>query len=116
MVKNKKIAEVVIKPSTRGASKHMAIFKNGEGIKIKTIHFGAKGYRDNTLINKKGGEFYIEDEDKRNKVKSLYISRHKSSENWEAPDNAGSLSRWILWDKPTFKEGVDAYKKRFNLK
>lgn len=116
MVKNKKLSSVEIKPSTRAASKYMAIFKNGEGVKVKTIHFGAKGYRDNTLTSNKSSEFYIADEDKRNKVKTLYINRHKTSENWEEPDNAGSLSRWILWDKPTFKEGVEAYKKRFNLK
>jgi len=26
------------------------------------------------------------------------------------------LARWILWNKPTIKESIKDYKKRFNLK
>ena len=29
---------------------------------------------------------------------------------------AGSLSRYILWNKPTLKGSISDYRKRFNLK
>ena len=32
------------------------------------------------------------------------------------PYTAGSLSRWILWNKTSFNESVKDYKKRFGLK
>jgi len=116
MVKDKNIVSVDIVPSTRKDKKFMGIFKNKENKNIKKVHFGASGYRDNTLINNKNSEFYIKDADKRNEVKTLYINRHKKRENWEVPDNSGSLSRWILWNKPTLNESIEDYKKKFKLK
>tara|TARA_R100000773_G_scaffold43623_1_gene42486 strand:- start:1758 stop:2108 length:351 start_codon:yes stop_codon:yes gene_type:complete len=116
MVKDKDIKFVDIQPSTRKDKKFMAIFKNKDKIKIKTVHFGAKSYRDNTLISDKNSPFYIEDEDKRKKVRSLYIDRHKKREDWDSPDNSGSLSRWILWEKPKLNDSIAFYKKKFNLK
>lgn len=116
MAKDKSIFSVEIVPSTRKQSKFMGIFKNKDNKKIKSIHFGAKGYRDYTLINDKNSDFYIEDEDKRNSVRSLYIDRHKKRENWAEADNAGSLSRWILWNKPTLQASITDYKNKFNLK
>ena len=117
MVKDKSIHSVEIEPSSRKQNKYMGIFKNKDNIKIKTIHFGAKGYRDYTLINNKKSPFYIEDADKREMVRTLYIKRHDTPrENWAAPDNAGSMSRWILWEEPTLESAIIKYKKRFNLK
>ena len=117
MVKDKSIYSVEIKPSTRQQNKYMGIFKNRDNIKIKTVHFGGRGYRDNTLINNKNSEFYIKDADKRDKVKESYISRHNTPrENWAEADNAGSMSRWILWEEPTLQGAIIKYKKRFNLK
>jgi len=117
MAKDKTLYSVEILPSTRKQNKYMGIFKNKDNKKIKTIHFGAKGYRDYTLINNKKSDFYIEDADKRDKVKSLYITRHDTPrENWAIPDNSGSMSRWILWSEPTLESAIIKYKKRFNLK
>lgn len=117
MKKDMTIFSVDIKPSTRKANKYMGIFKNKDKKKIKTVHFGSKGYRDYTLISNKNSDFYIPDVDRRNKVRSLYITRHNTPrENWAVPDNAGSMSRWILWEEPTFKSAVIKYKERFNLK
>lgn len=117
MVKDKSIYSVEIMPSTRKQNKFMGIFKNKDNIKIKTVHFGAKSYRDYTRVSDKNSPFYIEDEDKRNKVKSLYLKRHNTPrENWSVPDNAGSMSRWILWNEPTLESAIINYKKRFNLK
>ena len=53
MLKDKNIYSVFIQPSTRKINKYMVIFYNKDKKKIKTIHFGAKGYRDFTLINNK---------------------------------------------------------------
>jgi hypothetical protein len=36
-------------------------------------------------------------------------------ENWNKPDTRGALARWVLWNKPTLKESIDDFKKRFNL-
>tara|TARA_Y100001963_G_scaffold154080_1_gene242125 strand:+ start:49 stop:399 length:351 start_codon:yes stop_codon:yes gene_type:complete len=116
MLKDKNIYSVFIQPSTRKINKYMVIFYNKDKKKIKTIHFGAKGYRDFTLINNKNSEFYIDDAEKREEVKKLYIVRHQRRENWALPDNAGSLSRWVLWNKPDINNSFLDYKKRFNLK
>ena len=68
----------------------------------KTIHFGSK--RGSTFIDHK-------DEAK----KKAYLARHRVNENWDDPMTAGALSRWILWNKKTFTESVNDFKKRFNL-
>lgn len=47
--------------------------------------------------------------------KDRYIARHKSRENFNKPDTAGALSRWVLWNKPSLKASIADYKRRFNL-
>ena len=48
--------------------------------------------------------------------KQRYIRRHTGKgENWGQPDTPGALSRWILWNKPSFKDSVADYRRRFNL-
>ena len=47
--------------------------------------------------------------------RKTYMNRHKKNENWNNPTSAGALSRWILWNKPTYTESVQNYKKKFNL-
>ena len=56
---------------------------------------------------------YTKTRDKEQRLK--YLARHRRRENWNKPDTAGALSRWILWEKPTRREAIQAYKKRFNL-
>jgi len=96
------LISVKITESNRKDKKLKAVFKDKEG-KIKTIHFGAKGYEDYT----------IHKDDKR---KERYISRHQKNEDWTKPDTAGSLSRFILWNKKTLKNSINDYVKRFKLK
>ena len=88
---------VNIKPSTRKDKKLMAIFEDG----TKT-HFGAKGMSD----------FTIHGDDDR---KQRYLNRHMKNENWNDYKSAGSLSRWILWNKPTITASIADYKRRFKL-
>ena len=94
-----------IKKSPKKDKKYVATFsRNG---RIKKTHFGAKGYQNYGGVGK---ERHLSEERKKR-----YIKRHKGKENWNDPTTAGSLSRWVLWDKKSFREGVKAYKKRFNL-
>jgi hypothetical protein len=94
---------VIIKPSTTKSKKLTAIFYDEKKKKIKTTHFGQKGFSDFTIHK-----------DKERKEK--YLKRHQKRENWDAYMTAGSLSRWILWGKPTLKESISDYKRRFKLK
>ena len=50
------------------------------------------------------------------KRKSAYLARHKANENWNDYDTAGSLSRWILWNKTSLTASIANYKSKFNLK
>jgi hypothetical protein len=48
--------------------------------------------------------------------RGLYLKRHSGmGEHWNKPDTPGALSRWILWNKPSFRASVKDFKKRFKL-
>lgn len=48
--------------------------------------------------------------------KNRYLQRHRGMhEDWNDPTTAGALSRWILWNKPSFKASVADYKRRFKV-
>ena len=94
--------KVIIKKSTNAKKKYMAIFYDGEK-KVKTTHFGAKNF----------SHFPIHKDEER---KKRYLDRHRKNENWNDKFSAGSLSRWVLWNKPSIKASIADYKKRFNLK
>ena len=71
--------------------------------KEKIVAFGAKGYSDFT-------------KHKNVTRKARYIKRHSGmGEHWSKPDTPGALSRWILWNKPSFRDSVRDFKQRFNL-
>lgn len=92
-----------IKPSTREGKKYMALFYLPDSKRMKRVHFGAEGMKDYTLHSP-------EDREER---KQAYLERHKKREDWTIPDTAGSLSRWILWNKPTLRASIKDYKRRF---
>ena len=94
---------VKINKSNSKTKKYTATFYNKEKKKLKTISFGAKGYEDYTIHKDK-------------KRKELYIYRHIVKEDWTKPMSAGTLSRYILWNKPSLEESIKDYKKMFNLK
>ncbi len=93
---------VSIKPSTSSGKKMMAVFYDTAKKKVKTTHFGASGYEDYTTH----GDL---------QRKQNYLSRH-SNENWNDYMTAGSLSRYLLWNKPTIKASIDDYMRKFKLK
>jgi hypothetical protein len=92
-----------IKPSTNKDKKLMATFDNG-----RTIHFGSKGMMDYT-------KYYPKDPTLAKQKKESYLARHRVNEDWNDVTSAGSLSRWILWNKPTIEASVKDFKNRFNL-
>ena len=89
-----------ITPSKIKNKKYTAFFISKN--KIKKIHFGGKGYSDYTIH-------------KNPQRKKLYLSRHRKNENWKDPMSPGALSRWVLWNLPSFKKSVEDYKRRFKL-
>ena len=118
--------ELIIKLSDRPDKRYMAVFydrgsrhsrtpttKNEEvkEKKVKTQHFGYALTDDRGI--KKYGSTYIDH--KNDTLKDNYIARHKVNENFEDFMSAGSLSRYILWNKRTFRESLADYKKRFKL-
>ena len=105
---------VKIISSGRRGKKYLAIFKRDDGSE-KKVHFGAKGMRDYTRISDRKSSFYIKDKEEREKVKSAYIARHKKREPWTSPDNAGTLSKYILWNLPTMAASIKMFKKRFGV-
>ena len=83
--------------------KYKAIFYNKDRSKVKTTHFGAKGMNDYT----------IHKDDER---KERYLARHKVNEDWNDYTSAGSLSRYLLWNKPSLSASFNDYLKKFKLK
>jgi hypothetical protein len=94
---------ITLKKSTRSDKKYMVIIHLDKS--KKTVHFGAKDYSD-----------YTKHKDPERKER--YITRHKKTENWNKSgiNSAGFWSRWILWNKPTFKGSITDTEKRFNIK
>ncbi len=70
--------------------------------KEKKVSFGQKGASDFTKH---------QNTDRKN----LYLNRHKKRENWNDPVSRGTLSRYILWNKPSIQKSTQDFKKRFNL-
>jgi len=90
-----------VRRSHKKEKKWDAVFeKNG---REKVVPFGQKGYSDYTKHKNKTR-------------KQRYLKRHAGmGEHWTQPDTPGALSKWILWNKPSFKASVNDFKKRFNL-
>lgn len=84
--------------SKRKDKKFVAVFRNP----TRTINFGSPDYED-----------YTTHHDPRRKL--LYILRHFKNENWDNPLTAGTLSRYVLWNKPDLEESLDDYIQRFGI-
>ena len=91
-----------IKRSHNPEKKWDAVFVKPDGKQI-VQPFGQRGYSDYT-------------KHKNLTRKKRYIARHsRIHEDWNDPTTAGALSRWILWNKPSFKSSVADYKRRFKV-
>lgn len=95
---------VQLSKSNQEGKKYKAVFYKDENRqKIKTTHFGASGMSDYTKHK---------DEDR----KQAYLARHKKNEQWNDYMSAGSLSRHLLWNKPSLSASYNDYVKKFGLK
>lgn len=92
-----------IRPSRDKKHKMEAVFEK-DGKELIT-RFGAVGYKDYTMYSA----------DERDAKKKAYIARHAMNEDWTDPTKAGTLSRYILWNKPTISSSVEDFIKRFKL-
>ena len=92
---------IKISPAIVKNKRYTAYFLLDSG-KIKKIHFGSDKHENFTIHG---------DEDR----KASYLKRHAKNENWDDPMTAGSLSRWILWNKPTLHSSIKDFKKRFGI-
>ena len=99
---------ISIKTSDRKEKRYVATFCLCKGESCckdndkKKVHFGFKG-----------GSTFIDHNDE--KKKDAYIARHKVNENWNDPTTAGSLARYILWNKKTLSASIADFKQKFNL-
>ncbi len=101
-MKTRKLRLKTIRKSHKREKKFDAVFEFPDG-HTKTTPFGARGMSD-----------YTKHKDVTRRAR--YLKRHAGmGEDWKDPTTAGALSRWILWNKPTFKASLSDYKKRFNL-
>lgn len=85
-----------------GAKKYKMVFYDTARKKVKTVSFGATGYEDFTTH----GDI---------QRKMNYIQRHSAREDFNNPMTAGSLSRWILWDKTTLSASYTSYRNKFGF-
>ncbi len=95
-----------ITTSTRRDKKLVATFAGPTG--TKTVHFGGAGCQDYTTYS-------ALDIALARKKRMQYIARHGATEDWTDPTTAGTLSRFILWEKPTLTSAIAAYKRRFGV-
>jgi len=100
-------------PSDVKGKKYSAYFLL-DNKKEKKVNFGAKTYRDYTLMSSKSSKFYEKDKKKRDAVKASYRSRH-AKDPINSPMTAGSLSYWVLWNKPTLGGSIAHFKNKFKL-
>jgi len=94
---------VKLSKSNIDGKKYTAIFYDDDRKKVKTTHFGSAGMSDYT-------------KHKDDERKQRYLDRHRVNENWNNYMTPGSLSRFILWNKPTINASYNDYLKKFNLK
>lgn len=80
--------------------KYKMVFYDAMRKKIKSVQFGAVGYDDYTITN-----------DIQQKMN--YITRHKNNEDWNDPMTAGSLSRYLLWNKTSLSASYKDFRNKF---
>ena len=101
-MKTRRLRLTSIRRSHNPAKKWDATFTYPDG-HTKTTPFGARGMSDFT-------------KHKDTARRQRYLTRHRGMhEDWTDPTTAGALSRWILWNKPTFKASLADYRRRFKV-
>lgn len=99
-MQHNKMELIEIGKSPRATKRLVATFKNGN--RIIKVHFGQQG-----------SSTFLEHRDILKKEN--YIARHQVNEDWDNPIKAGTLARYILWNKPTLQSSIADFKARFGL-
>lgn len=94
---------VTVRRSDRPTKKLVAIFEPR-----RVVHFGARGYGDFTTYSRQGRAIA-------RAKRAQYVARHGAAEAWTDPARPATLSRYILWEKPTVREAVAAFRRRFRV-
>jgi len=77
-------------------------------------YFGSSSYRDYIRMNDKKSEFYEPDFKTRERIKYAYHRRHAKEKGGR--HTPSSMSKLILWNKPTLAESIKSYEKKFSVK
>jgi hypothetical protein len=93
---------ISLKPAKDGKHKYQIKLQQLPSGQMHKVKFGALHYDDFTKSQNV-------------KKKEDYIARHRVRENWDDPLKPGTLSRFLLWHKPTLKESLEDYLRRFNI-
>lgn len=79
--------------------------------RVKNRRGGYTTHRKGVFFGQRGASDFTKHRDPAKKA--AYIKRHRKNEDWKNPMARGTLSRYILWNKPTLEESIRDYKKRF---
>ena len=87
--------------ASNGKNKYTAVFYDAMRKRIKTTSFGDINYQS-----------YPDHQDLQRKQN--YLSRH-ANEDWTDPQKAGTLSKFLLWNRTTLSASYKDYRQRFKL-
>lgn len=93
-----------IEPSRQERKKLRAVWDDGT-----TTNFGGRGCRDYTTYCAEGPVELARAK------RRAYIARHGAAEKWRDPAAPATLSRYLLWEKPTLRGALAAYRTRFGV-
>ena len=93
-----------IEPSPQKRKKLRAVFDNGAA-----VHFGGRGCSDFTTYSATVPKALARAK------RQAYIARHGAAESWRDPRAPATLSRYLLWERPTLQGALAAYRKRFGV-
>jgi len=93
--------------------KLLSVLKSKNKDKKYTAIFDIDGKKKITHFGQAGADDYTITKDKEQRTR--YRTRHKKDLETNDPTRAGYLSYYILWNKPTMRESIADYKKKFNL-
>lgn len=109
-MKTVKYRLVELKVSENPKKKYTAVFKKEGTNQTKTIHFGAAGYMDYPKWYADRGKEYAD------RRKEAYLKRHGGmGEDYTNPVSAGTLAKFILWNRPTLAESIKDFRARFDV-
>ena len=94
--------------------KYTIVMEDANGKPMKH-RFGAKGYRDYTLINDKNSKYYLPNKEDREKVKRAYKSRHSGDKGLNNLHSPAELSMVLLWNKSTLKASIKDFEKKHKV-